>query len=89
MLLIVEQPFISEASEALIKAAVQANHAVSLVLLGDGVYAQRLSVLFDMNIVALDTDAKRRGISILPHVKAISAQAFAQLSQQHPHWITL
>jgi len=89
MLLIVEQPFISEASEALIKAAAHTDHSVSLVLLGDGVYAQHVPVLIDMDIAVLDIDAQRRGISIAPHATTISAQAFARLSRQHPHWITL
>jgi len=42
-----------------------------------------------MNIAVLDIDAQRRGISIAPHATTISAQAFARLSRQHPHWITL
>ena len=89
MLIIVEKPFISEASEALIKAAMQGNHIVSLVLQGDGVYAQQVPVLNDLNIAVLDIDAQRRGIPISPHATAISAHAFARLTRQHPHWITL
>lgn len=89
MLFIIDRPSISQASQALINAAAHADVDISLVLIGDGVYAMDLPFLADKDVAILASDARGRGITISENTKAISGQAFAHLSTLHTHWITL